>query len=98
MIERHIKQELIDRLGEAPAVALLGPRQVGKTSLAQEVGDIRPSIYLDLESDTERTKLTEPELYSVRTKTSWSSSMRFTVCRTFFRIYGGSSTGADAVA
>lgn len=62
-IERHIKQELIDRLGEAPAVALLGPRQVGKTTLAQEVGDIRPSIYLDLESDADRAKLTEPELY-----------------------------------
>lgn len=63
MIERHIKQELIDRLGEAPAVALLGPRQVGKTTLAQEVGDIRPSIYLDLQSDADRAKLTEPELY-----------------------------------
>ena len=63
MIERHIKQELIDRLGEAPTVALLGPRQVGKTSLAQDVGDIRPSIYLDLESDADRAKLTEPELY-----------------------------------
>ena len=63
MIERHIKQELIDRLGEAPAVALLGPRQVGKTTLAQEVGNIRPSIYLDLESDAARAKLTEPELY-----------------------------------
>ncbi|MFB9048218.1 AAA family ATPase [Sphingobium indicum] len=60
--ERNIKQELIDRLREAPAVALLGPRQVGKTTPAQEVGDIRPSIYLDLESDVDRAKFTEPEL------------------------------------
>ncbi|WP_150295576.1 ATP-binding protein [Sphingobium estronivorans] len=63
MIERHIKLELIERLGGVPAVALLGPRQVGKTTLAQEVGEFQPSIYLDLESDADRAKLTEPELY-----------------------------------
>ena len=63
MIERHIKPELTERLKEVPAVALLGPRQVGKTTLAQEVGELQPSIYLDLESDADRAKLTEPELY-----------------------------------
>ena len=46
-----------------PAVALLGPRQVGKTTLAQQIGGTRPSLYLDLESDADRAKLTEPELY-----------------------------------
>ncbi|WP_041208700.1 ATP-binding protein [Sphingobium quisquiliarum] len=63
MIERHIKPELTERLKEVPAVALLGPRQVGKTTLAQEVGELQPSIYLDLESDADRAKLAEPELY-----------------------------------
>ena len=46
-----------------PAVALLGPRQVGKTTLALEVAGGRPAIYLDLESETDRAKLSEPELY-----------------------------------
>jgi predicted AAA+ superfamily ATPase len=44
-------------------VAILGPRQVGKTTLALEIGERRPSIYLDLESDANRVKLAEPELY-----------------------------------
>jgi predicted AAA+ superfamily ATPase len=63
MIIRRIKAELSQRLAESPAVALLGPRQVGKTTLAQDVGETRPSVYLDLESDADRAKLADPELY-----------------------------------
>lgn len=63
MIERRIKQRLIEAIDDAPAVALLGPRQVGKTTLAQEIGDTRPSIYLDLESSADRAKLADPEAY-----------------------------------
>ncbi|MBV1686378.1 ATP-binding protein [Novosphingobium sp. G106] len=63
MIERRIRSELVDRLDQAPAVALLGPRQVGKTTLAREIGDTRSSLYLDLESDADRAKLSDPELY-----------------------------------
>jgi len=54
---------LTERLDETPAVALLGPRQVGKTTLARTIGERRPSLYLDLESDADRARLTEPELY-----------------------------------
>ncbi|WP_197411364.1 MULTISPECIES: AAA family ATPase [unclassified Sphingopyxis] len=46
-----------------PAVALLGPRQFGKTTLAHEIAEGRPSIYLDLESDADRAKLADPEFY-----------------------------------
>lgn len=63
MIERHIRPRLIEALESTPAVALLGPRQVGKTTLAHEIGDNRPSIYLDLESDLDRAKLSDPEAY-----------------------------------
>jgi predicted AAA+ superfamily ATPase len=44
-------------------VALLGPRHVGKTALALTIAEQRPSIYLDLESDTDCARLAEPELY-----------------------------------
>lgn len=63
MIERRKAAELIGLVETNPAVALLGPRQVGKTTLALEIAEIRPSIYLDLESDADRAKLSEPELY-----------------------------------
>lgn len=63
MIRRRKTLELIELIDSNPAVALLGPRQVGKTTLALEIGEQRPSIYLDLESDADRAKLSEPELY-----------------------------------
>jgi len=63
MIERRIRQHLIESIDTTPAVALLGPRQVGKTTLALEIGNARPSIYLDLESSADRAKLADPETY-----------------------------------
>lgn len=66
MIHRRQAKQIEDLLDASPAVALLGPRQVGKTTLALEIGERRPSIYLDLESDADRAKLAEPELYLSR--------------------------------
>ena len=63
MIGRRIEAELCSLLAEYPAVALLGPRQVGKTTLAHEIAETVESIYLDLESSADRAKLSEPELY-----------------------------------
>lgn len=63
MIHRRTAKHLEELLNISPAVALLGPRQVGKTTLAHEIAERRPSIYLDLESDADRAKLAEPELY-----------------------------------
>ena len=44
-------------------MALLGPRQVGKTTLAHQIADGRPSIYLDLESTADRARLAHPQAY-----------------------------------
>ena len=64
MIEREILYNgVLERLGESPAVALLAPRQVGKTTLALQVAESRPSVYLDLESPADRNKLSDPKLY-----------------------------------
>ena len=63
MINRRLKTGLISLIGDYPAVALLGPRQVGKTTLAHELASDIESIYLDLESPADRAKLSEPELY-----------------------------------
>ncbi|MBK8897137.1 MAG: ATP-binding protein [Candidatus Competibacteraceae bacterium] len=63
MIPRRLLDTLESALAEAPAVALLGPRQVGKTTLALAMVQGRAAIYLDLESEADRAKLAEPELY-----------------------------------
>ncbi len=67
MINRNYLPRLRTALAEAPAVVLLGPRQVGKTTLALAVAeagsDQPPPLYLDLESPADRAKLAEPELY-----------------------------------
>lgn len=63
MIERQIVTTLTELIDTNPAVALIGPRQVGKTTLALAFAEERQSIYLDLESDADRAKLSEPELY-----------------------------------
>ena len=44
-------------LNREAAVALIGPRQVGKTTLAHEIGDSRNSVYLDLENNEHRKRL-----------------------------------------
>lgn len=63
MIKRRIAPEAALLLEESPAVVLTGPRQVGKTTLALEIADERPATYLDLESEADRARLSEPELY-----------------------------------
>ena len=63
MIERRSFQIVTDALARQPAVVLLGPRQVGKTTLALEIAAQRPSVYLDLEAPADQAKLADPELY-----------------------------------
>ena len=57
MIARRVLDDVIRGLDQRPAVALIGPRQVGKTTLALEVGKTRNAVYLDLESELDRLKL-----------------------------------------
>src|ERR1700730_18017970 len=65
MLQRAAKTHLIRLLGQFPAVALLGPRQVGKTTLALSLATEadKSVLYLDLELPSDRAKLADPELY-----------------------------------
>ena len=63
MIRRDTEKHILAALQRQAAVALIGPRQVGKTTLALKLGEVLPSAYLDLESPRDLAKLTEPELF-----------------------------------
>ena len=71
-IPRFLSARLGERLGLFPAVALLGPRQVGKTTLARafaeaeetrEPRSVRKGLYLDLENPVDREKLADARGY-----------------------------------
>ena len=65
MIARHAQSQVGELLTLFPAVALLGPRQVGKTTLALEIAEAADTqaLYLDLERPSDRAKLGAPEQY-----------------------------------
>jgi predicted AAA+ superfamily ATPase len=58
-------RQLNELLGFFPAVGLIGPRQVGKTTLVKQWAKQldQPTVYLDLESSKDRSKLTDPHLF-----------------------------------
>lgn len=65
VINRDDLAKLTLKASWAPAVAILGPRQCGKTTLAKAFGALQSNgfIYLDLESPTDKAKLTDAEAF-----------------------------------
>ena len=64
MYQRLSQQKLIQRLQQFPAVGLLGPRQVGKTTLAFAQKALYPdALYLDLELPSAQRQMDDPEAF-----------------------------------
>lgn len=65
MISRRIQQDLAEILAFMPAVAILGPRQVGKTTLSRQLvtSSKKPSLYLDLERPEDAAALKDARSY-----------------------------------
>ncbi len=63
MIARNHLKLVEEALATQAGVVLLGPRQVGKTTLAQDIADARDAVYLDMERTADRQILEEPDLY-----------------------------------
>ena len=62
MITRKHYLELIrDRLKSFPVVSVLGPRQIGKTTLARVIAGEQPSFFFDLEDVAAMVRLAEPK-------------------------------------
>lgn len=60
MLSRNTLGIVIQALSRQASVALIGPRQVGKTTLALQIAEQQNALYLDLEDLQERAKLTDP--------------------------------------
>lgn len=63
MLQRWLTNKLENNLRQYPAVALLGARQVGKTTLAKTIVKNHNSLYLDLEAPEDLLKLRDPASY-----------------------------------
>ena len=73
MISRSLQNRIINALATVPVIAILVPRQVGKTTLAHEIASRyleKESFYLDLERESDLVKLAEPEDYLAGFKTN----------------------------
>src|ERR1035438_7622060 len=71
MIPRAARSTIEKALNREAAVAIIGPRQVGKTTLALQIAATRPgALYLDLEARGDRDKLTDPVLFLRQYETS----------------------------
>lgn len=64
LIRRKLESTVIQHLGVFPAVALLGPRQSGKSTLVKMLAEsMNPFVHLDLQNYEDLNKLTEPNLF-----------------------------------
>lgn len=63
MISRLVQKKVEEALARQAAVGIIGPRQIGKTTLALNIAQGRAALYLDLESRADRAKLAYPELF-----------------------------------
>ena len=68
-IERKLTETIINRLKQFPVVAVLGPRQCGKSTLVKQIlKNFSSSLYLDLELQSDYNKLNDPEAFFVFNK------------------------------
>ena len=71
MIDRRFKEKVISALNRSPSVALMGARQIGKTTLAIDIADENiPSVYLDLEDRLDLEKVRDITAFHAATGTS----------------------------
>ena len=64
MFSRELQHFVDQALRRSPAVVLLGPRQVGKTTLARQIAQTHPdTLFMDLERESDRAAVARPELF-----------------------------------
>jgi len=68
MIERHIIKTAIEIIRNFPVLGIVGPRQVGKTTLSKQLMQVidKEAIYLDLENPRDLARMADPVLFFER--------------------------------
>ncbi len=65
MVNRKIENKLVKTIGNFPVTGIIGPRQVGKTTLAKKISKIieKETVYIDLENPRDKIRLSDPNLF-----------------------------------
>ena len=64
MITRNKEKEINEYIRYFPVVGIVGPRQCGKSTVAHHIANkVKNTIYLDLESPSDRARLSDPVLF-----------------------------------
>ena len=67
MYSRYLRKRIENRLGSGKAIVVIGPRQVGKTTLIESILATKDYLLLDGDDPKTRTILTEPNTEQIRT-------------------------------
>ena len=66
MYERFLEDQIRRRMGSGKAIVLIGPRQVGGTTLLKSILDKQEYLYLDCDDPKTRALLSEPNTQEIR--------------------------------
>lgn len=66
MYSRYLREKIESRLGSGKAIVVIGPRQVGKTTLIESILETKDYLLLDGDDPKTRTLLTEPNTEQIR--------------------------------
>ena len=67
MYLRYLSEKIQERVGSGKAIVVIGPRQVGKTTLIESILQTKDYLLLDGDDPKTRTLLTEPNTEQIRT-------------------------------
>ena len=66
MYQRYLEEKILKKLNTGKAVVLVGPRQVGKTTLIKEILHNKNYLFFDGDDPRTRTLLNQPNTQEIR--------------------------------
>lgn len=66
MIIRQLSKKIVSQLGSGKAIVIVGPRQVGKTTLVKSILEGKAHLFLDADDPTVRILLTNPNTEQIK--------------------------------